>query len=88
MGRAANARDKLIMNIEWRILVKNDSEACWAVNIKKSDFVRTAVPEVGVRGRSAVDAGEPTNNVRSALPWTGLIWSWAPSEDGSQALFF
>lgn len=88
MGRAANARDKLIMNIEWRILAKNDSEACWAVNIKKSDFVRTAVPEVGVRRRSAVDAGEATNSVRSALPWTGLIWSWAPSEDRSQALFF
>lgn len=56
MGRAANAPDKLIVNLTGRNLINNDSEAFWTANTKQPSFVRTAVPEVDFKGGSAMGA--------------------------------
>lgn len=89
------AQDKLIMNIKWRNLVKNDSEVSWPVNIKKkkSDFIRTAVSWVALKedhhgccspGRERLDqlySGQ-------RLCHLSLTWPGATSEDGNQAVVF
>lgn len=90
MGRAANAQDKRITDIKWGNLVKNDSEACWAVNRERSASVRAAVPSRPVPGLAAAE-----DQPRMLERWhrgADPLWLWhlpltrAASGDGNQAV--